>query len=416
MVTTRDADVVIVGAGPAGSAAAALLAGHGHDVVILERETFPRYRVGESLIPFCWYPLQRLGLVEKLDASSFIVRKYSVQFVTPDGRLSTPFYFQKHRDHDSSRTWQVVRSEFDSLLLQNAVERGAAVLHGATARELRFDAVQVAGVVADVEGAATEFRAPLTIDASGRDTFAQRLNRWRIPDRRLKKVAIWTYFEGAKRDPGIDEGATTIAYIPRKGWFWYLPLSGNRVSVGVVADGDYLYREGNDPDAILAREAEIQPWIHEHLLPGCKVQPCQVTSDFTYRSRHCARDGLVLAGDAFSFLDPVFSSGVFLALASGVMVADAAHAALAAGDCQAARFEEYGARFCRSIEAMRQLVHAFYDQDFNFAGFLGEYPQFRGELTDCLIGDLDRDFGALFEAVGRSADLPAPLPHGEPMA
>jgi flavin-dependent dehydrogenase len=413
---TTSSDVLIVGAGPAGTSAAALLAEQGHDVVILDRDEFPRYRVGESLIPFCWYPLTRLGLVKALDESAFIVPKYSVQFVTPDGRQSMPFYFQQHRDHESSRTWQVVRSEFDELLLDNALKKGARMVSSAAAQDVIEADGWVKGVRATVRSKEQEFRAQLTIDASGRDTFAQRVFRWRVPDRHLRKVAIWTYYRGAGRDPGIDEGATTIAYVPEKGWFWYLPLSQDLVSVGIVAERDYLYRESNDPEEIFEREAERQPWIRERLEIGEKVRPCQVTGDYTYRSRHCARDGIVLAGDAFSFLDPVFSSGVYLALYSGVMVADAAHEALERGDCSAASFRDYGERFCTSIESIRRLVHAFYDVDFHFNEFFTLHPQYRGDMTDCLLGNLERDYSEFFSAISKYAKIPAPLSHGGPSA
>ena len=415
-VETKSCDVVVIGAGPSGSAAAAVLAERGRRVVLVEKAPFPRYSVGESLIPHCWYPLDRLGLVQRLDASSFIVRKYSVQFASLDGELSTPFYFFDHTDHDCARTWQVLRSEFDQLLLDNALERGAAIERETTAeRFLREDGAVVGVRCRRGDGTALELRAPVTIDASGRQAFAQGANGWRVADEKLKKMSIWTYYVGALRDPGKDEGATTIAYLPAKGWFWYIPLACDTVSVGVVADREYLFRDSREPEAIFQREVRRQPWIARHLAPGRPTGEYRVTSDFTYRSRHCAEDGLVLAGDAFAFLDPVFSSGVFLALQGGVMAGDAVEAALAAGDTSAGRFREYGERFCAGMEAMRRLVHAFYDQEFNFGDFLEKYPHHREELTDCLVGNLWRDFDDFFRAVSEFAPVPEPLPHGMPL-
>ncbi len=413
---SRCAEVLVLGAGPAGCSTAAVLAERGHDVLLVDKERFPRYRIGESLIPHCWFPLNRLGLVEKLDESDFVVRKHSVQFVGTNGVRSTPFYFFKHSDHPSSLTWQVVRSRFDQMLLDAAVAKGATFLSETAARGLlRDESGAVVGArLASAGGEPFEVHALVTVDATGRDAFAQKQSGWRIADERLRKVAIWSYWEGALRDPGLDEGATTIAYLPQKGWIWYLPLAGDVVSVGAVAERDYLFRDTRDLDAILEREVAIQPWVRKHCAVGNKREPARVTSDFTYRSRHCASEGLVLVGDAFSFLDPVFSSGVFLALQGGVLAGDAIADALAAKDVSGPRFEEYGARVCQGIEAMRRLVHAFYDTTFSFGKFLRAHPDQRAPLTDVLIGDLYKDFDPLFEAVAEFASIPRPLPHGAP--
>jgi len=411
----RRLDAIIIGAGPAGTAAAAILAERGRRVRILEKEAFPRYRVGESLIPYCWFPLDRLGLVEQLDDSAFVVRKHSVQFVGTDGRRTTPFYFQEHTDHDCARTWQVKRPDFDEMMLRNALDRGAEIARETTARALIHEGDRVVGVRVDGDGGTTDLHAPITIDASGRDLFAVSRQGWRVPDTALKKIAVWTYYQGARRDCGRDEGATTIAYLPEKGWFWYIPLPDDMVSVGVVAERDYLYRGERDPDAIFAREVTAQPWIAGRLAGGRKIETCRVTGDYSYRSRYCATDGLVLVGDAFAFLDPVFSSGVFLALQSGVMAGDAVAGALDAGDTSAARFTEYGERLCRSLEAMRRLVYTFYDTSFSFGRFLKAHPEFRDDVTDVLIGNLERDLDPMFEAASRFADIPKPLAHGRPL-
>ncbi|MDA1263638.1 MAG: tryptophan 7-halogenase [Planctomycetota bacterium] len=411
-----DLDVVIVGAGPAGTTAAAVLAEHGRRVAVLEREAFPRYRIGESLIPYCWFALDRLGLADRMETCGFTVPKHSVQFVSTNGKRSRPFYFFQHDEHPSSHTWQVVRSDFDRMLRDNALAQGAVIHEGTAAKDLlRSDAGQVVGVRAEGPDGSQEFRAPLTIDASGRDLFAASKNRWRVGDQELRKVAIWTYFEDAQRDPGLDEGATTIAYLPHKGWFWYLPLAGGRTSVGIVGEPDYLFREGKDFDVIFQREVAAQPWIAEHLRGGTRCADYQVTHDFSYRAKHSAEDGLVLVGDALAFLDPVFSSGVYFALNGGVLVADAAHAALTAGDVSASRFAEYTEVHLAGVEAMRSLVHAFYDPGFRFSDFFKRYPSMRRDVTDVLIGRLDKDFSALFTAMQEFAQIPGHLPHGRPL-
>jgi len=174
-----------------------------------------------------------------------------------------------------------------------------------------------------------------------------------------------------------------------------------------VAEGKYLTREGvREPEHIFKREVEQNLWIKDHLSVGRQVGPYYLTSEYSHHSRHCGGEGLLLVGDAFAFLDPVFSSGVFLALRSGELAADAVDAALTAGDVSAARFAEYGAEIRRGLEAMRKLVYAFYDHEFSFRTFLKAYPQMKGDLTDCLIGNLFRDFDPMWEALGDFARLP----------
>ncbi|MYC67588.1 MAG: FAD-dependent oxidoreductase [Acidobacteriia bacterium] len=410
-----DLDALILGGGPAGATAAAVLAAKGRNVLVVEREPFPRYKVGESLLPYCYFPLERIGMVDKLRASSF-VKKYSVQFAAMDGRVSAPFYFFQHFDHAASQTWQVVRSEFDQMMLDNAVEKGARVLMGATAKRLLMNGGRCEGLMVEHGGETFPIRAPVTIDCGGRHGFAATELGWVVPDPRLNKVAIWTYYRGALRDAGHDEGATTVAYLPGKGWFWYIPLPEDTVSVGVVAERDYLYREGKDLEAIFDREALANRWIAKHLDPGVRYEPIRVTAEYSYRSRYCAGDGLVLAGDAFTFLDPVFSSGVLLALLGGERAAGAVDAAVEAGDFRAARFAAYGADLCEGVEAMRKLVYAFYEETFSFGQLLKSRPDLRGDLTDCLIGNLAKDFRPLFEAVGKFASVPEPLPYGSSVA
>jgi flavin-dependent dehydrogenase len=408
-------DVIVVGGGPAGSTTGALLAEKGHDVLILEKEKFPRYHVGESLMPFCYFPLERLGLVDRLMESAN-PRKYCVQFVRQDGFLSQPFYFFQHFDHPSSTTWQVWRSEFDKMILDKARENGASVLEETQAKSLIKSENRVEGVVVESKDLGElELRAPLVIDASGRDCFAAHKEKWMVRDPELKKIALWTYYKGAKRDPGLDEGATTVAYLPGKGWFWYIPLSGDMVSVGIVAEHQYLFNgTTKDHAEIFEREVQNNEWIKEHLAEGEQTGEYRVTGDYSYRNRYCAIDGLALAGDALGFLDPVFSSGVFLALKSGVMLADEVDSALRKNQpLNASCFENYGKRMQSSIETMRKIVYAFYDENFSFGDLVKRGDHLRAALTDCLIGNVDdQDFKELFESMSDLAELPEPVEHG----
>ncbi len=413
MPASESYDAIVVGGGPAGSTAAATLAAGGRKVLLIEKEKFPRYHVGESLMPFCYFTLQRLGLLEELKRSSY-PRKYSVQFVRKNGEISQPFYFFQHMDHDASTTWQVTRSDFDLMLLNNAREKGAEVLEETKVTNLISEGNTVKGVEArSKSGESIRFEAPYTIDASGRDALSLARNRWRVRDPHLNKIAIWTYYRGAKRDPGLDAGATTIAYIDDKGWFWFIPMVDDVASVGLVAENDYLYRDSRDPGRIFQREIPNNIWIDEHLREGRQFGDYFVTGEYSYRSRYCGTGGLILAGDAFAFLDPVFSSGVFLALWSGEKAALAVHAALSGQEENDSFFSDYGRDLCRGIEAMRKLVYAFYDPEFSFATLIKDSPVLQGRLTDCLIGDLfDKDYSELFQAVSRYSKTPDELAHG----
>ena len=282
MKTTTEYDVLIIGAGPAGTTCATLLAEQGHRVLVLEREKFPRYHIGESLLPFTYQPLQRLGLIDRMKDSTF-VKKYSVQFVSPSGKASQPFYFFNRYDRDSvAQTWQVLRSEFDQMLLDNSRAKGAEVVEETTVRELIQDGARVVGVRAQTRGGeVVEYRAPLTLDCTGKEAFTSVRKRWRMPDPYLNKVAVWTYYKGALRDEGIDGGATTVAYVPDKGWFWYIPQHNDMISVGVVAEGKYLTRDGvKAPKEIFQREVEQNQWIKQHLAVGESTGEYHITSEY----------------------------------------------------------------------------------------------------------------------------------------
>ncbi len=412
-------DVLIIGGGPAGASTAAILAEHGRKVLVLEREKFPRYHIGESLIPFTYGPLERLGVIPKMKSSGF-TKKFSVSFVQPDGRKSVPFYFHTRYDVNTiAQTWQVTRAEFDVMMLDNAREKGAEVREETTVTKLlKNDSGRVIGVeIQDREGQRQSLFAKLVVDASGKEAFASNREGWRVGDPYLNKVAVWTYYKGSKREAGMDEGATTIAFVPDKGWFWHIPLHDDRVSVGIVAEGKYLTRGGvRDPKEIFQREIGENQWIEEHLAAGTCEGEYWLTSEYSRHSKFGASPGLLLVGDAFAFLDPVFSSGVMLALKSGVMAGDAIHAALVAKDVSPERFADYASQLREGVENMRKLVYAFYNPDFSFKDVVMKYPEMGGTITDCLSGDVNKDYSELWQCIREFCPLPDELPYGAPLA
>src|SRR5215210_8346670 len=239
-------DVIVIGGGPAGATAATLVAQHGHRVLLLERAPEARFKIGESLMPATWSTFERLGVLPKL-AKSHFPRKYSVQFYGRSGKASVPFYFQETDPHERSVTWQVLRSEFDALMLDNAREHGVEVRRGAAVKDVLFDGERAVGVRADLGkgsidgGGVREIPCKVVVDATGRSAFLGRKLGLMRPDPELRKAAIFTHFKGALRDPGIDEGATLVLYTKDPGgWFWYIPLPNDIVSVGVVGSIEQL--------------------------------------------------------------------------------------------------------------------------------------------------------------------------------
>jgi flavin-dependent dehydrogenase len=416
-MTDNSYDAIVIGGGPAGASAASILAENERKVLILEREKFPRYHIGESLIPFTYHPLERLGMIDQLKKSAF-TKKYSVQFISPDGDASQPFYFFNRYDRETvAQTWQVMRADFDMMLLNNAREKGAKVIEEITVKELIWDKGKVVGVkTINKNGEENDFYAAITFDATGKEAFSATRNGWRERDPYLNKVAAWAYYEGATRQEGVDEGATVVAFVPEKGWFWWIPLHNNRVSLGIVAEGKYLSRGGiRTPQEMLEREIDNNKWVKENLGPAKRISEFYITNEYTHHSRHCGTEGLVLIGDAFCFLDPVFSSGLMLALKSGVMAADAAEEAFQSKDLSPERFTEYSATLREGIENMRKLCYAFYNENFSFAELVKKYPDIAGDVTDCLSGDVNKDFTRLFNCIEDFCDVPEVLDLGQPL-
>ena len=402
-------DVIVVGAGPAGATAATLLAQRGHRVLALERDRFPRFKIGESLMPATFWTLKRLGVLAKLKASAF-PRKHSVQFFSGDGRASAPFYFSENDPRESAVTWQVRRAEFDQLMADNAAAHGATVVYGAAVRDFLLDGQSCRGVRVGLDDGVRDVAARVVVDASGQSALLARRLGLKDDDPCLRHAAVFTHFQDAWRDRGRDEGATLIMHTgDARSWFWYIPMPDGRVSVGVVGRRDELLGErGATPAQVFARELARCPALVPKLDGARQVFDFKVMREFSYRSRQLAGDGWVLVGDAFGFLDPIYSSGILLALKSAEYAADAVDSALVAGDVSAERLGAFEQPFVAGMDALKKLVYAFYTPDFSFARFLKRFPQHRKPLVDLLTGDVfGRDLGTLFEDMATMTEAAA---------
>ena len=390
MKTTHE--VIVIGAGPAGCAVSTILSQHGHDVLLVEKEKFPRYHIGESLVPETYWPLKRMGMIDRLKDSGF-VRKYSVQFYNQHGKGSRPFYFDKANPHESSQTWQVKRSVFDQMLMQNARSHGVTVREETEVTDVRMEHECAVGVTARAgDGPAEELYARVIVDASGIHALLSRKLKMRKSDPALRKASVYTFYKGARRDTGKDEGATLILHTEgKKGWFWFIPLEDDISSVGVVAAPEELFGNGSSERLeILERQIALCAPIRERLAEAEQTGDVRACTDYSWRSNRVAGDGYVLVGDAFGFLDPVYSTGVYLALKSGEMAADCIHDALQENNVTAERLSRFGAELQNGMELFRKLVYAFYNEEFSFGRFLKDNPQFEIHIVDLLMGNVFR--------------------------
>ena len=423
--THRNYDIIIIGGGPAGSTAATLLAQQGYRVLLLERDAEPTFKIGESLIPATYWTFKRLGMLDKLRASHF-PQKFSVQFFSRTGKASAPFYFFETNPHESAVTWQVLRSEFDQMLLDNAIEYGVEVRRGVSVRKVLFEGSKAVGVAAQngrndkasTRNSLETINGTVIVDSTGQRSLIGRQLNLNTIEPNLKKASLFTHYEGGHRDAGIDEGATLIMHTEDKeSWFWSIPLPYNRTSVGVVGELDYLLQNRRDSDGKL----DAQKIFNEELekcqplklrLEGAKqLFLIQTTKDFSYRASRIAGDNWVLIGDAFGFLDPVYSTGLFLALKSGEMAADAIIDAFRENDFSEKQLGSFGKTFVDGMEAFRKLVYAFYTKDFSFARFLSEYPEHLGGIVDILSGDVyRRDVTHIFPAMSKMCYFPPEVP------
>ncbi|HKG97283.1 MAG TPA: NAD(P)/FAD-dependent oxidoreductase [Pyrinomonadaceae bacterium] len=412
-MNTNKFDVIVMGGGPAGSSVAGILAREGRQVILFEKEIFPRHHIGESLMTDTYWTFRRLGLLEKLRESPF-VRKYSVQFANAAGKESRPFYFFEAVHHESAVTWQVTRAQFDHMLINHAAEQGAVVHQGVQVKQVLFEGDRAIGVEVQMQdGTREKFFANVVVDATGQAAMLSNKFRWRVRDPKLKKAVLYSYFKGSHREPDLNGGATLVLRTEpgSGGWFWYIPLENDITSVGIVANPEYLLKNrGQDLAKIFHEEIEKCEPCRRRVGDGTRVDKIYSILDYSYRSKQNAGNGFILIGDAYGFLDPIYSSGVLLALKMAELAADAIHDAFNHDDFSAERLGQYQAKLDRGIESMRKLVYAFYNDGFSFAGFLRKYPAERVHIINLLIGDVFKEgVDSVYGPMSEFAEIPPPL-------
>ena len=392
-------DCIIVGGGPAGSSAATIVSQGGFDTLLLEREAMPRYHIGESLMPEAFWCFERLGVLDQMRNSDY-VRKVSVQFVSSTGKESQPFFFKQHDPRECSSTWQVERAEFDHMLFKNAAANGASCVDQARVMDVLMDGDRAVGVTVQTsDGTSKEVRAKVVVDATGLQAVIANRMGLRRDEEDLKKIAIWSYFENAEREPGEHGGATIILHTEKKdSWFWFIPLRNGITSVGVVGDRSYMLEDRGSPEQTFADELALCPAMQRRLALSTNIEKYRVAREFSYTTTQQSGDGWVLVGDAMGFIDPIYSSGVYFALQSGIMAADVVVTGLRNDDTSATQLASWVDEFKEGTQWIRKLVDVYYCNPFSMGRFLKMYPQYIGNITDLLIGRIFYDgAGAVFQ-------------------
>jgi flavin-dependent dehydrogenase len=404
IANSNEYDCIVIGGGPSGSTTAALVADAGNRVLLLERDVEPRRKVGESLMPETYWVFERLGVLDALKSGLF-TQKVGVQFVSSSGKESSPFVFTRHDPHECSRTWHVERAKFDPFLLENAAKKGVEVRRGVRVLEVVFEGERAVGVrVGEPASAGGEeskvIRATVIVDAAGQAGVLGSRFGLRNPNPKFRKTAIWGHFKGSRRDI-IDNGVMTVCFRTQSNnsWFWHIPLSNDVVSIGVVGDADYFFRPGaGTPDEIFAHEVADCPAMAKRLEGTEKVAGLDVVKEYSYATQRASGDGWVLVGDSWGFIDPIYSSGVWFALKSGQLAADAIIEGLKTGNTSGEQLGKWVPDFAKGTNWVRKLAEAWYCGQFRVGKFIREYPQHIGPMTDILIGRIFHpEAGDMFE-------------------
>lgn len=359
-----DFDVAVIGAGPGGTSAATTLARCGHRVLVLDRDRFPRFHIGESQLPCLNDVLDELGVREKVAAAGFVV-KWGANFATADGGVERYADFSRAAEVNQPQTWQVDRERFDQLLLEHAIASGATIRQGCRADDVAFDADGVSVTYTDEGGVTTVVRVAAVIDASGRYGFLSRRFGTRVHDPLLQNIAVHRQFTGVPRVPGRRAGDIRMVTRPDRGWFWFIPISDTVMSVGaVIPKSVYNSQPRGNAEATLAAFVAETAAASALLADAAPVSAARFDADYSYLHSQHAGDRFLIVGDAGAFLDPIFSTGVLLAMQGGIEAATAIRDGLRAGDLRRSRFAGYEQRLVARYHHFRRFAAGFYDPAF----------------------------------------------------
>jgi flavin-dependent dehydrogenase len=384
-------DVAIIGGGPAGSTAATLLARAGRRVIVLEREKFPRFHIGESLLPFSTQAFDRLGVREKLDRT--FIPKFGGEIISACGSKGVRFYFKGGYRSNRDRAYQVTRSEFDKLLLDHSRENGAEVREETTVKNIVFSAENVKLDLETSTGEASSIEARYLLDCSGRQTvIGNYLNLKKTYDH-LQKFSVFAHYENVDRLPGID---STLIRMVRgvDRWFWMIPLTEKRISIGIVMDTAAFRAAKLAPEAALEKFIAEQPLMADRMRKAERVSPVYSAGDYSYRNKKLFGDRWLLAGDAAGFIDPVFSSGVFLAIMSAEKAADTIDEVLRDESLKPRLFKQYSRRVNRVMDVYLTFVTSWYSGQEFLEVFLNptETMQIAAAVNAVLAGNEGQSF------------------------